>query len=118
MTDLARQECDTPLHTLFADFERSQRFVVVHCWAKWNGYDVSMRRFLEELPPAISHKVALGRLDFDTEADPGFVREYRIGNLPALLLFRDGHHVHTHIGLCTPSRIENMLRDLIAGSSW
>jgi len=97
----------------FPDFVRDHRCAVVHCWAVWNNYDVTMRQRLRELPEEIRLRIPFGEMDVDVAEHSPLLLAHNVINLPALILYRDGVHAQTAIGLRTPEQLAIMMKDLI-----
>jgi len=83
------------------------KFVLVHVWARWNGYDRRMDTILSQIDwPAISMDVVRRSLDADDELFRLHLREWGVLNLPALVALVNGNKVAAHIGLAEPRTIQ------------
>ncbi len=104
-------------HSTFSEFVRSHRFVVIHFWAIWNGYDVMMRKLIETAIPAEIHEqIHFGTLDIDPPEHHEICREHRVMGPPFLAHYRDGQLVQTVIGLPKPEVVIQNLKALIYGA--
>jgi hypothetical protein len=104
-------------HTTFREFVRSHRFVVVHFWAIWNGYDVAMRRLIESAVPAELHEqIHFATFDIDPPEHHEICREHRVMGPPFLAYYRDGLLAQTVVGLQTPEVMIQNLKTLVYGA--
>jgi len=102
--------------TSFWEFVRSQRFVVVHFGAVWNGYDAEMRRTIEsQIPDHLAQKIAFATLDIDPPAHHEICRRHQILNVPFLAFYRDGSLARTSTGLLTSDLLIEHLKELLDG---
>ena len=75
----------------FADFVSANKFAVIHFWAIWNGYDVTMKDILErQIPAELCDLIAFARLDVDRGENPRICQQIKLRNVPSLALYRDG----------------------------
>ncbi len=102
----------TLTHTTFQKFVRSHRFVVIHFWAAWNGYDVMMRKLIESSIPEEFHaRIQFATFDVDPPEHHEICREHKVMGPPFLAYYRDGRLVQTVIGLQKPEvMIQNLKR--------
>jgi thioredoxin-like negative regulator of GroEL len=102
-------------HSSFQEFVRVNRFVVIHFWATWNGYDAQMKDLLRsQIPAELANLLAFGTLDTDPAEHHDICRKHNVRNLPFLALYRDGSLVHTLTGVRKPDEIVACLRDLVS----
>ena len=80
-------------------------FAVVHFWAVWNSVDRKMDDLIQSLRPRFQDRIAFYALETDPESAHDLCRECEIGNLPALVFFRDGERIETLIGLRRESEL-------------
>jgi thioredoxin-like negative regulator of GroEL len=81
----------TPLtHSSFEAFVTTHRFVVVHFWAPWNGYDAEMKRFLETEALEELRVIAVGTMEIDAPENAEICIRHNIRNIPFLAFYRDG----------------------------
>jgi len=98
----------------FADFVSTKKFTVIHFWAIWNGYDVTMKDILErQIPAELRDLIALARLDVDRGENPRICRQIKLRNVPSLALYRDGELFEIVTGLREPHEITEHLRKLV-----
>jgi thioredoxin 1 len=103
-------------HLSFPDFLRTNRFVLLHFYASWNGYDVKMKELLEHhIPAELSGLVAIGKMDVDPVEHHDICRQHKLINLPSLALYRDGALIQTVTGMRRSDEIAEYLRELISG---
>ncbi len=111
----------TPQHTpltsdAFSEFVRGHRFVVIHFWAAWNGYNSLMQRLLEsQIPDDLRESVLFARFDIDPPAHHELCRQHNVLNVPFLAFYRDGSLIRSVTGMRTPEVITEYLRELVYG---
>jgi hypothetical protein len=75
-------------HTTFQEFVRSHRFVVIHFWAVWNGYDVMMRRVIESvIPEEFQIQIQFATFDVDPPEHHDICREHKVMGPPFLAYY-------------------------------
>lgn len=118
LNSVVRKDVLTALtHTTFREFVRSHRFVVIHFWAVWNGYDVTMRSLIETAIPEEFHaQIQYATFDVDPPEHLDICREHRVMGPPFLAYYRDGSLVQTVIGLLKPDEMVQNLRTLVYGA--
>jgi len=109
----------TPLTSAtFSEFVRTHRFVVIHFWAAWNGYDPLMERLLElQIVDDVRELVTLARFDIDPPAHHELCRQHNVLNVPFLAFYRDGSLIRSVTGMRTPEVITEYFRELVYGPS-
>ncbi len=105
----------TPLTSeTFFEFARAHRFVVIHFWAAWNGYDQIMQRLLDsQIPSDLRERIAFGRFDIDPPAHHEICSQHHVLNVPFLALYRDGSLMRAVTGMWKPDVITEHLRELV-----
>ena len=103
-----KQPYGTPLTSdSFYEFVRMHRFVVIHFWAPWNGYDPLMKRLLEARVPAeFNDLIAFASLHADLQAHNELCRQHNVLNVPFLAVYRDGSLIRSVTGMRTPEVVE------------
>jgi len=102
----------------FQKFVRVNRFAVIHFWARWNGYDATMKDVLQsQIPVELAALIGFGMLDTDPSEHHDICRLHELRNLPSLALYRDGSLVLTLTGLREPNEIIAYLRELVSGAA-
>ena len=78
------------------DVLKSQTPVLVDMWAAWCGPCRMIAPVVEELAGTYRGKVKFGKLNVDDH--PQVAAQFRIMNIPTLLLFKDGREVDRIVG--------------------
>jgi thioredoxin 1 len=101
-------------HTTFQQFVCSRRYVVIHFWAAWNGYDVKMRKLIEsQVPEELQARIQFATFDIDPPEHHDICQKHKVMGPPFLAYYRDGQLVQTAIGLQTRDTMIQNLRNLI-----
>lgn len=99
-------------HETYADFVALNSFVVVHCWAVWNGYDHQMRAALAEQMPRFP-QLTFAEFDIDPPNHHQICRDLNVQGPPFLALYRDGSVVTTRVGLMERADLHAFLDGLL-----
>ena len=84
----------------------SKKPILVDFWATWCGPCQMLNPILEELSLE-QDEIRIGKINVDEQEDLAI--EYRIMNIPAMILFKDGKAVKSMIGYHTKEEIlENL----------
>ena len=99
---------DTRLEQLVRD---SSVPVLVDLWAAWCGPCRTIAPTVEQMATTYEGKLTVGTLNVDDY--PEAAAMYRVGNIPTLLLFKDGKEVDRIVGVVSKEmlalRIEQLL---------
>ena len=77
--------------------EQATGLVLVDFWAEWCGPCKMIAPTLDQLATEYAGKVTIAKLDVDTNQRTSM--KFNVRSIPSLLLFKDGKHVDTVIGL-------------------
>src|SRR3954452_1929545 len=83
----------------------SNRVVVIHFWAGWNGYDRPYAATLAGIESEFQGQITFQSAVVDDPELWPFYRECEVLNVPALGLFVRGKHVKTIIGTCSDGEL-------------
>lgn len=82
--------------------------VLVDFWATWCGPCKAIAPELEALAAETDGKLKVVKVDVDANND--LAAQYGIRSIPTLLLFKNGEHVDTHIGLASKQDLLNFVQ--------
>lgn len=85
--------------------------VLVDMWAAWCGPCRLIAPMVEELAGAFQDRVKFGKLNVDDH--PQVAAQYRIMNIPTLLLFKGGKEVDRLVGVQPKQELARRLQNLL-----
>jgi thioredoxin 1 len=91
---------------------KSNTPVLVDLWAAWCGPCRILAPVVEELAGAYQGKVKIGKLNVDDH--PGVAAQYRIMNIPTLLLFKGGKEVDRIVGVQPKEELVRRLEQVLS----
>lgn len=86
---------------------RSTLPVLVDFFAAWCGPCRSLSPILEEVAKEYEGKVKFFKVNVDNHEE--LSSNYSIKSIPALLLFKDGNLLSTHLGALSKSKLQSLL---------
>lgn len=101
----------SPLELTDSNFEstmRSNRLVVVDCWAAWCYPCRLIAPIVEELAAEYGSVALFAKLNVDD--NPAASMRYSIQSIPTILIIKDGVEVERIIGAVPKGQIEALLR--------
>ncbi|MSQ68811.1 MAG: thioredoxin TrxA [Gammaproteobacteria bacterium] len=99
------------VHTTDSSFAKdvldSTKPVLVDYWAEWCGPCRAIAPILDEVSNEYHDRLTVAKLDVD--ANQATTVKYHIRGIPALMLFKDGAVVATHVGQLTKSQLTALI---------
>ena len=92
---------------------KANKFVVIHFWAAWNKYDLTMRARLEELAANFTGIVVFFGVNVDQLDLVDLIRNANVCNIPALGYYYNGDLLETIIGLVSADQIQNRINIIL-----
>ena len=84
--------------------------VIVDFWAEWCAPCKMLTPILEELSKEMSSHVSFVKVNLDENQD--LAMKYSIRSIPSLLIFKEGKHVDTKVGLSSKEDLESWILNL------
>ncbi|MBL0060686.1 MAG: thioredoxin [bacterium] len=95
----------------FADAVKTNKLLVVDCYADWCGPCRMIAPLVEDLANEYSGRVSFAKVDVDQA--PNVSRQYHVSSIPTLLFFKNGEMVDRQVGAlpkhALQSRVESLL---------
>ena len=89
------------------EVSKSKLPLVIDFWADWCAPCKMLTPILEELSKEMSAKVVFAKVNLDQNQD--LAMKYAIRSIPSLLIFKDGKHVDTKVGLHNKEDLESWI---------
>ena len=106
---------ETLQHLTDGNFEdeirKSDKPILVDCWAPWCGPCVTLSPIVEELAKEYSDRVKVAKLNVDENQDTA--AKFGIRGIPTLLLFKAGKLEDTMVGLVSKERLEDFIKKVL-----
>ncbi len=94
------------------DLISKRSIVVIHFWAKWNGYDPVVGERLEALANEFGSRILFVACDIDNEDNFQICRDAGIMSVPAVAVFVKGKQTMRRIGVLPMSTYREMFSSL------
>ena len=83
--------------------------VIVEFMGVWSGPCIAMDNILSSLAKEFAEQFIFAKVDIDEQAE--LVKEYKIENIPTLLIFKEGKLSRTEVGEIKENEIRELLKD-------
>src|SRR5690606_4054817 len=90
---------------------KSDKPVVVDCWAEWCGPCKMLGPTIEELATDFDGKAVVGKVDVD--ANQAFASKYGVRNIPTVLIFQSGEVVGRQVGVAPKQTYVDALNQIL-----
>ena len=97
----------------FDKYVAENRAAIFHFWAIWDLHDRTMDEALAENAFEYKDRVFIGAVDVDDPDSWSLMKQLRVMNVPALVLFKDGVYIETIVGCLKKETIKNKLELLL-----
>ena len=81
--------------------------MLVDFWAEWCAPCKALAPILDEISGELDSKVAIAKVNLDDNQE--LAMKYSIRSIPSLLIFNDGIHVDTKVGLASKEDLESWI---------
>ncbi|MEM2320800.1 MAG: thioredoxin [Candidatus Bathyarchaeia archaeon] len=99
MSKVKQSSFNEPIEVTDSNFNeviRSNRLVVIDCWAPWCAPCRAMTPIINDLAKEYAGKILFGKLNVDE--NPRVPAEYQVMSIPTFLIFKDGVLVERIVG--------------------
>jgi thioredoxin 1 len=107
---------DNPINVSSADFAnlvlKSDKIVLVDFWAQWCGPCKMIAPTLKEIAKEYAGKVIVAKVDIDKNQE--LAMNYKIQNIPTLLIFKNGKDVEKLIGAYPKDSYVDMIKKVLS----
>lgn len=96
----------------FADAVKSNKILIVDCYADWCGPCRMIAPIVEDLANEYSGRVAFAKVDVDQS--PAVSRQFHISSIPTLLFFKNGEMIDRQIGALPKHALQARVEALLS----
>ena len=109
---MTEEKIDKPIEVTADNFDslvRQHKFILIDCWSMSCPPCMMLGPIIEELASEHAGEIVFGKLSFDQPQNQKIAARYGIEAIPTMLIFKDGKHVDTFIGLMSKEILESKL---------
>jgi len=92
----------------FEAFVKKNKRCIIDFWAEWCGPCMRMVPIYADAAKKYGGKVAFGKMNIDENQK--VAKEYGIMSIPTFLIFKDGEHCNTLVGMKGPAELDAALK--------
>ena len=93
--------------TFAQDVLENDKPVIVDFWAEWCGPCKALGPILENLSEEYANKIDIKKLNIDENQENA--GKFGIRSIPTMLLFKDGKHIDTKVGLLSENDLKSWI---------
>lgn len=93
-----------------SEYLNSDKLTVIDFWAEWCGPCQRLVPIIEALAEKYEGTVNIGKYNVDEGED--LVAEYRVRNIPVVIMVKNGELLHKFVGAASQAEIEAKIEEL------
>ena len=90
------------------EIEQYKGLVLVDFWANWCGPCKQLMPIIDSVSNELAGTVKIVKMDIDT--NPDTPSKLGVRSIPALMLFKDGKHIDTKVGLMSKGTLSEWIK--------
>ena len=84
--------------------------LIVEFWAPWCGYCRRLGPVIDQLEEELQGTIKIGKINLDDE--PELAERFEVDTIPALLMFKDGHHGELLVNPGSKAEIQKWMQEV------